>query len=142
MAVEKLKNYIAGEWRESETKEGLDVYNPAADQVIAQVPLSTAAEVDRAVSAADEAFAEWRETPPTTRVQYLFRLNSLGEIIKHDRHHDPGAFDTCPSMAYMGIHGYSLAPFHCAYPSIMKIQRACFPSVFTETPPSPTTWDR
>ena len=79
MPVEKLKNYIAGEWRESSAPERLEVLNPTTDQAIAQVPLSTAGEVEEAVKAANEAFGEWRETPPTSRVQYLFRLKELME---------------------------------------------------------------
>jgi len=35
--------------------------------------------VNRAVSAAQEAFAEWRTTPPLTRARYLFRLRELLE---------------------------------------------------------------
>jgi malonate-semialdehyde dehydrogenase (acetylating)/methylmalonate-semialdehyde dehydrogenase len=43
------------------------------------VPLSTAADVDQAVQAAAEAFVNWRRTPPTERVQYLFKLKNLME---------------------------------------------------------------
>ncbi len=84
MAVEKLKNYIAGEWRESTSQDALDVFNPATDEVIGRVPLSTTAEVDEAVAAAAESFDEWRETPPTVRVQYLFRLKELMEASFED----------------------------------------------------------
>ena len=84
MAVEKLKNYIAGEWRESNSQDALDVFNPATDEVIGRVPLSTSAEVDEAVAAAAESVDEWRETPPTVRVQYLFRLKELMEASFED----------------------------------------------------------
>ncbi|MFQ6033537.1 MAG: CoA-acylating methylmalonate-semialdehyde dehydrogenase [Candidatus Bipolaricaulia bacterium] len=79
MEARRLKNYIAGEWRESSSNELLDVHNPATDEVLAQVPLSTREEVGEAITAAKEAFPEWRETPPLTRVQYLFRLKELLE---------------------------------------------------------------
>ncbi len=79
MAAQKLKNYVAGEWRESNSQQTLDVFNPATDEVIGQVPLSTKDEVDEAVAAAKQSFDEWRETPPTVRVQYLFRLKELME---------------------------------------------------------------
>ncbi len=84
MAGEKLKNYIAGEWRESNSRDALDVFNPATGEVIGRVPLSTSAEVDEAVAAAVESFDEWRETPPTVRVQYLFRLKELMETSFED----------------------------------------------------------
>jgi len=75
----RLQNYIDGDWVESSAKKTLDVIDPAKDRTIAQVPLSGAAEVDEAVEAAQEAFAEWRETPPTTRARYMFRLKQAME---------------------------------------------------------------
>ncbi|MCX7681182.1 MAG: CoA-acylating methylmalonate-semialdehyde dehydrogenase [Anaerolineae bacterium] len=74
-----LKNYIGGEWVASTSSELLDVHNPATDEVIARVPLSTPDEVNRAVAAAKEAFQEWRETPAVVRARYMFRLKALME---------------------------------------------------------------
>jgi len=79
MEYGKLKNYIDGEWVESQSDEVLDVGNPATGEVIAQVPLSTVEEVNRAVSAAAEAFQEWRETPSPVRARYMLRLKVLME---------------------------------------------------------------
>ncbi|MBC7189476.1 aldehyde dehydrogenase family protein, partial [Candidatus Aerophobetes bacterium] len=50
-----LRNYIDGEWRESEG-ELEDVVNPATCKVIAKVPYSTEKEVEEAISTAAEAF--------------------------------------------------------------------------------------
>jgi malonate-semialdehyde dehydrogenase (acetylating)/methylmalonate-semialdehyde dehydrogenase len=74
-----LKNYIGGEWVASSSSEILDVHNPATDTILARVPLSTAEEVNQAVTAAHEAFQEWRETPPLVRARYMFRLKVLME---------------------------------------------------------------
>jgi malonate-semialdehyde dehydrogenase (acetylating)/methylmalonate-semialdehyde dehydrogenase len=74
-----LKNYIDGEWVESESTEILDVTNPATGEVIGRVPLSTPAEMEQAVRAAKEAFWEWRETPAVVRARYMFRLKTLME---------------------------------------------------------------
>ncbi len=38
-----LSNYVGGRWTESESSELLDVINPATNEVIARVPLSTPA---------------------------------------------------------------------------------------------------
>ena len=46
-----VKNYINGEWVDSETKEYGDVWCPATGEKIGEVPFSTAADVDRAVKA-------------------------------------------------------------------------------------------
>lgn len=75
----KLLNYIDGEWRASEAGEYLDVVNPATAEVLAEVPLSPAGEVDRAARAAAEAFKSWRRVPPPERIQYLFKLKNLLE---------------------------------------------------------------
>ncbi len=77
--MERVKNYINGEWVESETKEFGDVWCPATGERIGQVPFSTAAEVDKAVQAAKEAYWDWRCTPPLTRARYFFKLKNLFE---------------------------------------------------------------
>lgn len=74
-----VKNYIGGEWVESDSDQLLEVRNPATAEAIAQVPLSTPEEVDAAARAAREAFLEWRETPPVTRARYMFRLKAILE---------------------------------------------------------------
>jgi malonate-semialdehyde dehydrogenase (acetylating)/methylmalonate-semialdehyde dehydrogenase len=75
----ELKNYINGEWVESKSSERLDVINPATQKRLARVPISTKAEVNAAIQAAQEAFPEWRRMPPLARVRCLFRLKELLE---------------------------------------------------------------
>lgn len=72
-----LQNYVNGEWRNSSAQDYLDVVNPATNQVLAKVPMSSAAELDQAAQFAAEAFKSWRRVPPTDRVQYLFKLKVL-----------------------------------------------------------------
>jgi malonate-semialdehyde dehydrogenase (acetylating)/methylmalonate-semialdehyde dehydrogenase len=72
-----IQNFIDGEWRASRATECLDVVNPATAETLARVPLSPADEVDAAVHAAARAFPEWRRTPVTDRVQFLFKLKTL-----------------------------------------------------------------
>ena len=75
-----LPNYINGQWCASTSAtEYLDVINPATTELLAQVPLTPASEVNQAVAAAAVAFTTWRRTPPTERVQYLFKLKNLLE---------------------------------------------------------------
>lgn len=75
----RIPNYIDGEWVESQTDRYLDVINPAKNEVIGEVPLSTKSEVEEAIRVADEAFEDWRTTPPNIRVQPLYRLKTLLE---------------------------------------------------------------
>jgi len=77
--TERLQNYINGVWCDSAATETLEVVNPATLEVLAQVPLSPASDVEAATKAAADAFQTWRRVPPNDRVQYLFRLKQLME---------------------------------------------------------------
>ena len=77
--IAEVLNYVGGQWRKSAAHETLNVVNPATTEIIARVPMSTAAEVDAAVEAADLVKNQWRRTPPGDRVQYLFALKQLLE---------------------------------------------------------------
>jgi malonate-semialdehyde dehydrogenase (acetylating) / methylmalonate-semialdehyde dehydrogenase len=79
MFTEKLRNYINGEWREIHGREELNVVNPANQDVLSKICLSSAVEVDQAACAAREALAGWRRTPPSERVQYLFAMKAVLE---------------------------------------------------------------
>ena len=69
-----IRNYVGGGWVDVETAERLDVTNPATGEMLAQVPLSGAADVDAAVRAARNAFPAWRATPPLERARACFEL--------------------------------------------------------------------
>jgi len=78
-ADNRLLNYINGEWKPSSSAEYLEVINPATNDVLGQVPLSPASDIDDAAQAAALAYEKWRRTPATDRIQYLFRLKNLLE---------------------------------------------------------------
>src|SRR5580765_7732555 len=73
-----LANLIGGAWTTPE-RETLPVYNPATGEVIEQVPLGTAADVDAAVRAAAKAHEAWSQTPVMDRAQLMFRYKALLE---------------------------------------------------------------
>ncbi len=79
MALPLMKNYINGEWVESNSTTFGDVWNPAKGEKIARVAYGTKEDVDQAVKAARAAFWEWRATPPLSRARYLFRLKDAFE---------------------------------------------------------------
>ena len=72
-----LRNYIGGRWTAASAADALPVRNPATGEVLAEVPLSGAGDVARAVEAATGALPAWRRTPPGDRIQPLFRLKAL-----------------------------------------------------------------
>lgn len=77
--MKTLKQYIGGEWVESTSPETTPVVDPATCEVIAQVPVGTREDVDKAVQAAQNGYEEWRQTPVLSRAQYMFRLKNLLE---------------------------------------------------------------
>ncbi|HEY8466189.1 MAG TPA: gamma-aminobutyraldehyde dehydrogenase [Solirubrobacterales bacterium] len=72
--VTKLQNFINGEFVDPSSGETEDVINPATGEVIAQAPLSTEEDVNRAVAAAKKAFEKWQKTTPRERSEMLLKL--------------------------------------------------------------------
>jgi betaine-aldehyde dehydrogenase len=74
--VRTYQMYVNGEWIESASSKTFPVYDPATEEVIAQVPDSNADDVNRAVAAAKSAFEDgpWSTTTAQERGRVLFRL--------------------------------------------------------------------
>ena len=72
--VSKHQNFVGGEWVDASGGETMEVLNPATGETIAEVPRSSAADVDRAVQAAKKALPEWLETTPGERAEMLLKL--------------------------------------------------------------------
>jgi malonate-semialdehyde dehydrogenase (acetylating)/methylmalonate-semialdehyde dehydrogenase len=77
MAFPKLQNFVNGEWMDPDARAYLAVENPATGETLAEVPLSTAAAMGRAVEAAAAAFPDWSRTPVYRRCMPLLRLAAL-----------------------------------------------------------------
>jgi len=77
--VQTLRNYIGGQWVSSQATDAQEVRNPATDELLAYVPLSSQADIAAAVDAASSAFPSWRATPPQERARYFFKLRQLLE---------------------------------------------------------------
>jgi malonate-semialdehyde dehydrogenase (acetylating)/methylmalonate-semialdehyde dehydrogenase len=77
--IDRLPNFIDGNWHSSAAGQALNVLNPASAKILAEVPLSPRDEVDKAAEGAARAFVEWRRTPSGERVQPLFKLKTLLE---------------------------------------------------------------
>lgn len=76
-----LKNWVGGQWVEASSNRFEDVVNPATEESIASVPLSTMEDVDRAVRIAGEAFKTWSRTPVPRRARILFKYQQL--LVEH-----------------------------------------------------------
>lgn len=75
-----LKFYIDGAWVDPVTPRLLDVINPATEQPIARISLGAAEDVDRAVTAAQRAFASFSRTSRQERIDLLEAI--LAEYVR------------------------------------------------------------
>src|SRR5580704_474599 len=74
-----LRNFIGGTWTASTARSTAPVHNPSTGEIIAETPVSPAADVDAAVTAARKAFEHWGQTPAPKRASILFRYRELLE---------------------------------------------------------------
>ena len=81
----RARMLIGGAWVESADGRTFDVETPATrGRVIAEVPRSAAADVDRAVRAASAAFPAWRAVAPRDRGRLLLRIADDVEVAIED----------------------------------------------------------
>ncbi|MEO5535168.1 MAG: aminobutyraldehyde dehydrogenase [Pseudolysinimonas sp.] len=69
-----LRNFINGEYVDAKGDDSFPVVDPATETSYATSPVSGAADVDAAFSAAAAAFEEWGESTPSERQLALFRI--------------------------------------------------------------------
>jgi malonate-semialdehyde dehydrogenase (acetylating)/methylmalonate-semialdehyde dehydrogenase len=79
--IQKLKYFVNGQWKESQTDKYMDIYNPSTGDVIAQTPCCTVDEVNSAIAAANAAFPSWSQMPVMKRAQVLFKFRDL--VVAH-----------------------------------------------------------
>lgn len=82
--MNKVLNYINGEWTASATGKYVPVVNPATGETLAEVTQSTAEEVNRAVQAAIAAQRSWRLVPAPERAEVLFNVAHLLKARKEE----------------------------------------------------------
>ena len=68
---DKLQFYINGAWVESDSSERIEVINPANEEIVGHVTAGTAADIDKAVQAANEAFKTYQDTSKDDRIEIL-----------------------------------------------------------------------
>ncbi|MBX6354167.1 MAG: aldehyde dehydrogenase family protein [Thermoflavifilum sp.] len=74
---ERCLNYIGGRWAEPTGGRFAPNINPATGEVLCEWPLSTPADVDAAVQAAEAAQRRWRLVPAPERAKVLMRVGDL-----------------------------------------------------------------
>ena len=77
MQYPQLALLIDGEWISGGGRATVPVINPATEEVLGHQPLATAADLDRALQAAQRAWPVWRTKPPGERGRILHRAAEL-----------------------------------------------------------------
>src|SRR6202521_5965467 len=118
-----IANLIGADWRRpAGGGNTLPIYNPATGEVIGQVPLSGAREVDAAVKAAVAAYKSWSRTAVMERVRLMFRYKALLEQHFEDlaaiitRHHGK-TLDEARGEVRRGI---EVVDFACGAPTLLQ----------------------
>ncbi len=116
-----IPNLVGREWLRPPTPS-LPVYDPATAQVIDEVPLSGAAEVDAAARAAAAAQPGWAATPIVERVRLMFRYKQLLDERSEElaaivtRHHGK-TLDEARGEVRRGI---EVVDFACSAPTLLQ----------------------
>ncbi|MGD8189468.1 gamma-aminobutyraldehyde dehydrogenase [Brevibacillus ginsengisoli] len=82
--MKRLEIMIRGQMLESVGSSYEAVIDPATEEVIAEVPVCTAQDVNQAVEAAEDAFQSWKKTTPAERSRVLLNLADLIESNKDE----------------------------------------------------------
>jgi malonate-semialdehyde dehydrogenase (acetylating)/methylmalonate-semialdehyde dehydrogenase len=120
--METIQNAIDGRKVTSSSRRMAPVYNPATGEQTAELPLSTAGEVESAVAAARKAAESWGTTPSLKRVKPMFRFKELVErnadkivrIISSE--HGKTHADAAGELA----RGIDVVDFACGIPHLLK----------------------
>jgi malonate-semialdehyde dehydrogenase (acetylating)/methylmalonate-semialdehyde dehydrogenase len=119
---ERIPHWVRGRETPGEATRLGDVFNPATGERTGQVSLGTAADIDAAVRAAREAFADWSRTPPLLRARVLFRFRELAEdragalAALITREHGKVLSDARGELA----RGMEVVEFACGIPQLLK----------------------
>lgn len=100
--------FINGNFTDGESSKNIDIINPTTEELICQVPVATARDVDHAVKCADKAFkGAWRELSSRQRGQLMFKLADLMEQHKEElatiESVDSGAVYTLALKTHIGM---------------------------------------
>jgi malonate-semialdehyde dehydrogenase (acetylating)/methylmalonate-semialdehyde dehydrogenase len=117
-----IRNYIAGQPIDTPAAALLDVFSPLSGAVISAMPLSSPADLDAAVQAAQAAFPAWSATPIKERVQIFYRYKTLLErdmkaLADLVREENGKTFDEARAEVEKAV---ELTEFACSLPQLVQ----------------------
>ncbi|MCJ8324259.1 MAG: CoA-acylating methylmalonate-semialdehyde dehydrogenase [Rhizobiales bacterium] len=136
-----IQNGINGELVTSNSATQVPVFNPATGEVSAQLPISTAAEVDAAVAAAKAALPAWANLPPLKRAAFMFKFKQLlddnAQEIARAISKEHGK--THPDALGELQRGIEIVDYACGIPGLLKgeFSRNVGPSIDTHSDRQP-----
>jgi betaine-aldehyde dehydrogenase len=72
--MKKLQNFINGKSVDGSSGETTTLINPATGEAFATAPKSNAADVDKAMKAASDAFVDWCDSTPSERQRAVLKI--------------------------------------------------------------------
>ena len=89
--------FINGDWQKSSSKKYFDTINPATEEKLSEVAEAGEADVDRAVTAARQAYDKvWKKMPPKERAKYVFRIARMIQERAINQWKNNWQTDNCP----------------------------------------------
>ena len=120
--MRRISHWVAGEVLGGESGRVGPVYDPATGEQQADVDLASAAEVDRAVGAASEAFPAWRSLSVSRRAEIMFKARAALDASRSDlaaaitSEHGKVLSDAMGEVA----RGIENVEFACGLPHLLK----------------------
>ena len=120
--MSEITHWINGKTFDDSAKRHGEIFNPATGDVSKKVAFGTAATVDVAVKAATDAFAEWRHSSLTKRVNVLFAFRELVNVNKEKiaalitAEHGKVLSDAAGEVT----RGLEVVEFACGIPHLLK----------------------
>src|SRR4029077_8389653 len=121
-SLKTIEHWIAGKARSGTSDRTAPVYNPATGEQQAEVLLADASDVEAAIAAASDAFADWSQTSISKRTKVLFafrelvnaRAEEIAELITDE--HGKVLSDALGEVQ----RGLEVVEFACGIPSMLK----------------------
>ena len=120
--MRRISHWVAGEVLGGESGRVGPVYDPATGEQQAEVDLASAAEVDRAVGAASEAFPAWRSLSLSRRAEIMFKARAALDASRSDlaaaitSEHGKVLSDAMGEVA----RGLEVVEFACGIPHLLR----------------------
>lgn len=73
----RTRAYVGGQWVSAQSGRTIPVDNPATGEILGEVPDFSRDDTGDAISAAEEAFGDWRQTSAADRAELLLRWYNL-----------------------------------------------------------------